>query len=113
VGRASRQAAGRNLVVAAKIIANPDDVNSTAPQEDSFMHMKVMKEQFVLDGDKLTHTPTGATFWLGEKDLVACEQGRLNLDTGDDYDLDELKEEAWRIMAAERKARSGITDSHF
>jgi hypothetical protein len=71
------------------------------------MHMKVMKEQFVLDGDKLTHTPTGATFWLGEKDVAACEQGRLNLDTGDDYDLDELKEEAWRIMAAERKARSG------
>ncbi len=26
------------------------------------MHMKVMTEQFVLDGDKLTHTPTGATF---------------------------------------------------
>jgi hypothetical protein len=41
---------------------------------------------------------TGATFWLGEKDVVACEQGRLNLDTGDDYDLDELKEKAWRIF---------------
>jgi hypothetical protein len=27
--------------------------------------MKVMTEQFVLDGDKLTHTPTGATYWLG------------------------------------------------
>jgi hypothetical protein len=77
------------------------------------MHMKVMKEQFVLDGDKLTHTPTGATFWLGEKDVVACEQGRLNLETGDDYDLDELKEEAWRIMAAERRARSGVLDTHI
>lgn len=41
------------------------------------MPMKVMKEQFVLDGDKLTHTPTGATFWLGGKHVVAREQGRL------------------------------------
>jgi hypothetical protein len=74
------------------------------------MHMKVMKEQFVLDGDKLTHMPTGATFWLGDKDVVACEQGRLELDTGNDYDLDELKEEAWHIMV-QRKAGNGITDS--
>jgi hypothetical protein len=66
------------------------------------MHMKVMMEQFVLDGDKLTHTPTGATFWLGEKDVVCCEQGRLILDTGDDYVLDELKKEAWRIMTIDR-----------
>ena len=76
------------------------------------MHMKVMKEQFALDGDKLTHTPTGATFWLGDKDVVACEQGRLKLNTGDDYDLDELKEAAWRIMAR-RKAGSRIKDSHI
>jgi hypothetical protein len=80
--------------------------------EDRIMHMKVMKEQFVLDGDKLTHMPTGATFWLGDKDVVACEQGRLELDTGDDYDLDELKEEAWRIMV-QRKAGNGNTDSHI
>ena len=76
------------------------------------MHMKVMKEQFALDGDKLTHTPAGATFWLGDKDVVACEQGRLKLNTGDDYDLDELKEEAWRIMAR-RKASNGIMDAHI
>ena len=80
--------------------------------EDRITYMKVMKEQFVLDGDKLTHTPTGATFWLGDKDVVACEQGRLELDTGDDYDLDELKEEAWHIMV-QRKAGKGITDSHI
>ena len=67
------------------------------------MHMKVMSEQFVLDGDKLTHTPTGSTFWLGDKDVVCCEQGRLALPTGDNYQLEELKDEAWRIMAAERK----------
>jgi hypothetical protein len=66
------------------------------------MHMKVMAEQFVRDGDKLAHTPTGATFWLGEKDVVCCEQGRLNFDTGDDYSLDELKNEAWRIMMLDR-----------
>jgi hypothetical protein len=68
------------------------------------MHMKVMTEQFVLDGDKLTHRPTGATFWLGDKDVVSCDQGRLNLDTGDDYNLDELKDAAWRIMTVERKS---------
>jgi hypothetical protein len=68
------------------------------------MHMKVMAEQFALEGDKLTHTPTGATFWLGDKDVVCCEPGRLNLETGDDYKLDELKEEAWRIMLKARKS---------
>jgi hypothetical protein len=68
------------------------------------MHIKVTTEHFVLDGGKLTHTPTSATFWLGEKDVVACERGRLNLDTGDDYKLDELKEETWRIMTVERKS---------
>jgi hypothetical protein len=62
-----------------------------------------MAEQFVLDGEKVTHTPTGATFWLGDKDVVCCESGRLNLETGDNYELDELKDEAWRIMAIERK----------
>jgi hypothetical protein len=66
------------------------------------MHMKVTTEQFVLDGEKLVHSPTGATFWLGERDVVCCEQGRLNLDTGDDYKLDDLKKEAWRIMMLKR-----------
>lgn len=68
------------------------------------MHMKVMTEQFVLEGDKLTHMPTGAMFWLGDKDVVCCEPGRLNLETGDDYKLDELKDEAWRIMLKARKS---------
>ena len=68
------------------------------------MHMKVMTEQFVLEGDRLIHTPTGATFWLGDKDIVCCEPGHLNLETGDDYKLDELKEEAWRIMLKARKS---------
>lgn len=68
------------------------------------MHMKVMAEQFVLEGDKLTHGPTGATFWIGDKDLVCCERGRLQLHTGDDYKLEELQDEAWRIMVVERKS---------
>ncbi|WP_156041799.1 hypothetical protein [Bradyrhizobium sp. URHD0069] len=68
------------------------------------MHMKVMAEQFVLQGGKLVHTPTGATFWLGDRDIVCCERGHLNLETGDDYKLDELKDEAWRIMTTERKS---------
>src|SRR5215217_6231459 len=55
-------------------------------------------------GDKLTHVPTGATFWMGDKDVVCCEPGRLRLETGDDYKLDELKDEAWRIMTVERKS---------
>ena len=73
------------------------------------MHMKVMTEQFALDGDKLTHTPTGATFWLGDKDVVACERGRLKVGADDDYSLDELKEVAWRIMTIERRSRSQVT----
>jgi hypothetical protein len=76
---------------------------------DQNMHMKVMTEQFVLDGDKLTHAPTGATFWLGDKDVVACERGRLKVGTDDDYSLDELKEAAWRIMKIERSSRSQVT----
>ena len=74
------------------------------------MHMKVMAEQFVPDGDKLTHTPTGSKFWLGDKDTVYSEQGRLALPTGDDYKLEDLKDEAWRIMAAERKGRVSGTE---
>ena len=62
-----------------------------------------VNEEFVLDGDKLTHMPTGATFWLGDKDVVACERGRLHLDSGRDYSLDELKETARRITI-ERKS---------
>jgi hypothetical protein len=71
------------------------------------MHMKVMAEQFELDGDKLTHVPTGATFWMGDKDVVCCDSGRLRLETGDDYRLDELKDAAWRIMTIERSRALG------
>ena len=68
------------------------------------MHMKVTAEQFVLNGDKLTHGPTGAMFWMGDRDVVCCEPGRLTLETGDDYKLDELKDVAWHMMTVERKS---------
>lgn len=68
------------------------------------MHMKVTAEQFELNGDKLTHGPTGATFWMGDKGVVCCEPGRLTMETGDDYKLDEIKDEAWRIMTIERRS---------
>ena len=84
---------------ARRVVTYPQNSN----RGRSTMHMKVMAEQFMLQGDKLIHAPTGATFWLGDKDVECCEQGHLNLETGDDYKLDELKDEAWRIMAAERK----------
>jgi hypothetical protein len=69
------------------------------------MYMKVMAEQFVLDGDKVTHTPTGARFWLDGQNVVCGEPDRLNLETGDKYKLEDLKDEAWRIMMVERKSR--------
>jgi hypothetical protein len=67
------------------------------------MHMKVSSDQFRLDGDKLTHLPTGATFWLGQRDVVCCEAG-IQPGNGNDYDLGELKEQAWQIMKTERNA---------
>lgn len=66
------------------------------------MHMKVMAAQFTPDGNRLTHAPIGSTFWLGDGEVVCCDPGCLNLQTGDDYKLDELKDEAWRIMAVKR-----------
>lgn len=68
------------------------------------MYAKIMTEQFLLKGDKVTHAPTGATFWLEGKDVVCGEPGRLTLETGDKYKLDDLKDEAWRIMMVERKS---------
>ena len=66
------------------------------------MHMKVSAEQFVVDGDKLIHSPTGATFWLGDKDVTLCDAGVSDLASGHDYQIDELKNEAWRIMVAQK-----------
>lgn len=77
--------------------------SARSPRKDLSMHMKVAAEQFVVDGDKLIHSPTGATFWLGEKDVALCDAGSPDLASGHDYKIDELQNEAWRIMVA-RKA---------
>jgi hypothetical protein len=67
------------------------------------MHMKVSAEQFVVDGDKLVHSPKGATFWLGEKGVALCDAGSPDLASGHNYSTEESKNEAWRIIVA-RKA---------
>jgi hypothetical protein len=66
------------------------------------MHMKVSHEQFEIDGDRLTHAPTGAVFWLGDKGVVNCEWGQTQLPSGHDYDRGELEEAAREIFLKER-----------
>jgi hypothetical protein len=68
------------------------------------MYMKVSHEQFVLDGERLTHQPTGAVFWIGQKDIVECDWGTAGkpVFSGNDYDPDELKEAAWEVFKLER-----------
>src|SRR5712671_6714571 len=65
--------------VGPKASAQRCDLSANSNRGRSTMHMKVMAEQFMLQGDKLIHAPTGATFWLGDKDVECCEQGHLNL----------------------------------
>jgi hypothetical protein len=64
------------------------------------MHMKVSPDQFELDGDRVTHTPTGAEFWLGERDVVLCDIGEAGkpVFNGNDYSPEELKGIAWEIF---------------
>jgi hypothetical protein len=66
--------------------------------------MKVSADQFELRGDKLTHRPTGAEFWAGEKDVVLCDEGSAGKPAsgGDEYDPEELKQMAWEIFKQER-----------
>jgi hypothetical protein len=68
------------------------------------MHMKVMAEQFELAGDKLTHVRPARHFGWKTRTSCVANRGHLKLETGDDYKLDELKDEAWRIMTVERKS---------
>ena len=71
------------------------------------MHMRVSAEQFRLDGARLTHAPSGAVFWMGDKDVVLCEHGVAGqtMESGHDYDLEELKQTAWQILQAEKSTR--------
>jgi hypothetical protein len=68
------------------------------------MHMKVSKDQFEVNGDKLIHIPSGAVFWMGEKDVVECDWGLAGqpLESGYDYDRNELKQAAWQVFHLER-----------
>jgi hypothetical protein len=46
------------------------------------MSRKVSHDQFNIEGDKLTHAPTGARFWLGETDVAyATGPARTKLPT--------------------------------
>jgi hypothetical protein len=68
------------------------------------MKVKVSADQFELDGEKLTHLPTGAKFWVGDKDVVLCDIGAAGqpASSGNDYDPEELKRMAWEIFQQER-----------
>jgi hypothetical protein len=69
------------------------------------MHMRVSADQFVVDGDRLTHTPSGAVFWLGDKDVVLCEAGAAGQTlSGGDYNIEELKETARHILHTEKSS---------
>ena len=52
----------------------------------------------------MTHAPTGAVFWMGEKDILNCEWSQTALPSGHDYDRHALKEVAREIFLKERSA---------
>jgi hypothetical protein len=68
------------------------------------MHIEAKADQFELNGDKLTHVPTGAEFWAGEKDTAFCgsASGSQLLDNGHDYDPEQLKQIAREIFQQEK-----------
>jgi hypothetical protein len=67
------------------------------------MSRKVSHDQFNIEGDKLTHAPTGARFWLGETDVVGCDWAGAD-ETADpfDFDRDELMRAAKELLETER-----------
>jgi hypothetical protein len=66
------------------------------------MRMKVDHSQFEIDGERLTHAPTGTVFWKGEKDVVLCEWGETKLASGHDYDREELVDAARAIFVKDK-----------
>ena len=71
--------------------------------------MKVELDQFQMRGDKVTHLPTGAEFWKGDKDIVNCEWGTAGdaSASGLTYDRDEIMERACEIFARQRSRPLG------
>jgi hypothetical protein len=71
--------------------------------------VKASREQFVVDGDKVIHPPTG-TIWTaypGEPQFSALFMGRLGeaLENGDEYDRREAHEVALTLL--EERVRPG------
>jgi hypothetical protein len=65
------------------------------------MHMKVDQSQFIIDGHRLTHEPTGSVFWMEEKGAVICEFRETRLASGYDYDENELEATAREVLLKE------------
>ncbi|MEY4998508.1 MAG: hypothetical protein RIS00_552 [Pseudomonadota bacterium] len=64
--------------------------------------VKASREQFVIDGDKVIHPPTG-TIWTAypnDADLAALFMGRLGepLENGEEYDRREAHEVALSLL---------------
>lgn len=67
--------------------------------------IKVSHLQFAINGDRLTHTPTGAVFWMGARGVVSCEWAGAGaaLRDGDHYDREELSAAARDILLRDRE----------
>ena len=67
------------------------------------MPRAVSHDQFSIDGDKLTHLPTGAQFWMGETDVVVCNWAEAGASPPPaDFERDELIRAAKELLESER-----------
>jgi hypothetical protein len=67
------------------------------------MSIKVSHDQFNIEGDKLTHVPTGAQFWMGETDVVVCDWAMAGqAPEAIDFNRDELMRAAKELLESER-----------
>jgi hypothetical protein len=62
----------------------------------------VTHDQFQLDGDALTHVPTGARFRLGEEDVISSGMGGGQPGAPGAFDPEELRKAALEILECER-----------
>jgi hypothetical protein len=63
----------------------------------------VTHDQFQLEGDTLTHVPTGAQFWLGQNNVVSAGMGKAGQSHAREvYDPEELRKAACEILESER-----------
>jgi hypothetical protein len=66
------------------------------------MSRKVTHDQFNIEGDRLTHAPTGAQFWMGQTDVVVCDWALAGQPPSVDFDRDELMAAAKELLESER-----------